>query len=228
MVRHLPDHHHHVGDPVLDLAPDLSRHKIMLLSLQSPMLSPQWCPRHWWSAAGAGRWRRSRSPRPWCTWPTLFIFIVYCVFVFAKSKEGMFYWQIAKQAQMTTWRSVFCVTCQARGKQEFCRDPWLLKITISSCYKFSQYPRLTYHLAQPEHNHSLIRPQGLDAEEETYWEREDEGNIGDGSEKVGQEPECRRPHWKPDNTSVPFYLSMIPCLASSYSFSASSMSTKDE
>ena len=25
MIRHLPDHHHHVGDPVLDLASDLKQ-----------------------------------------------------------------------------------------------------------------------------------------------------------------------------------------------------------
>ena len=53
---------------------------------------------------------------------------------------------------------------------------------------------LTYHLAQPEHHHPLIRPQGLDAEEETDRECEDKGDIGEGSEKVGQEPEWRHPH----------------------------------
>ena len=89
---------------------------------------------------------------------------------------------------MTTCLSVFHVTCQARGRQEFCRDPWLLK-ALSSCWTNCHNIHLTYHLAQPEHHHPLIWPQGLDAEEETDREREDEGDIGEGSEKVGQEPE---------------------------------------
>ena len=84
-----------------------------------------------------------------------------------------------------------CVLCHlsSQGKTRILPGPLAPENNNLMWDKLSQYPQLTYHLAQPEHHHPLIRPQGLDAEEETDWECEDEGDIGEGSEKVGQEPE---------------------------------------
>ena len=45
------------------------------------------------------------------------------------------------------------------------------------------------HLAQPEHNHPLVLPQSLDTEEVTDGEGDDEGDVAEGSEEVGEEPE---------------------------------------
>ena len=45
------------------------------------------------------------------------------------------------------------------------------------------------HLAQPEHDHPLVLPQSLDTEEVTDGEGDDEGDVAEGSEEVGEEPE---------------------------------------
>ena len=47
---------------------------------------------------------------------------------------------------------------------------------------------LTDHLAQPEDDESLLLSEGLHAEEDADGESDDEEEVAQGSEKVGEKP----------------------------------------
>ena len=89
---------------------------------------------------------------------------------------------------------------------------------------------LTYHLAQPEHDQSLLLSEGLHTEEDADGESDGEEEVAQGSEKVGEksgEIFILIKYFKSRQMGTTDLRRQL-CFACSYSSRESSMSTKEE